>query len=303
MPKEAKATPPLRAPHERKSRDRLPAFRIRRVGLARETWGDLYHFLIDKSWGRLLGLIAGVYIVANFAFAGLYLLGGNVISGAREGSFADAFFFSVQTLATIGYGTMSPATTYAHLLVTAEAFAGTLFAAVVTGLVFSKFSRPTSRVMWSDKAIITVRDGIPSLIIRVANVRANQIVEAQVRVALARNEKTKEGEPVRRFYDLSLVRDRNVMFVLSWTIIHPITETSPLYGMDSAALEAVGAQLILSLIGIDETFAQQVNARHAYDWRDIVWNHRFVDILREENGERIIDYSHFHDVEPDAPRA
>jgi inward rectifier potassium channel len=228
----------------------------------------------------------------------LYLAGGDCISGARPGEFSDAFFFSVQTLATIGYGAMSPRTGYAHLLVTVEAFAGTLFVAVVTGLVFSKFSRPTSRVMWSDKAIISVRDGVRSLMFRVANIRANQIVEAQVRVALARNEKTKEGESVRRFYDLKLVRERNVMFVLTWTVIHPITPDSPLFGMDQAQLTETMAQLVCSLIGIDETFSQTVHARHGYFASDIVWNQRFADILRDENGERLVDYAKFNDLLP-----
>lgn len=287
---------------QKSTRKQFAVFNIRRVGLERAVWSDLYHYLIDKSWLRLLGLLAAVYILANLIFAFLYLAGGDCIAGARPGEFSDAFFFSVQTLATIGYGSMSPRTGYAHLLVTGEAFAGTLFVAVVTGLVFSKFSRPTSRVMWSDKALISLRDGVPSLVFRVANVRANQIVEAQVRVALARNEKTLEGEPVRRFYDLKLVRERNVMFVLTWTVVHPITPESPLYGADEHKLKEMDPQLICSLIGIDETFAQTVHARHSYLSRDIGWNQRFADILREENGERIIDYTRFNDLRPDEVR-
>jgi inward rectifier potassium channel len=285
----------------RSTRLQLGFLKIRRIGLRRAIWSDLYHYLIDKSWSRLLGLLAAVYLLANLGFAGLYLAGGDCISGMRPGHFSDAFFFSVQTLATIGYGVMSPRTTYAHLLVTIEAFAGTLFVAVVTGLVFSKFSRPTSRVMWSDRAIITIRDGVPSLVFRVANIRANQIVEAQVRVALARSEQTAEGESVRRFYDLKLVRERNVMFVLTWTVVHPITPESPLFGVDAAQLKATNAQLVCSLIGLDETFSQTVHARHAYQAEDLAWNRRFADIMHDENGERILDYSKFNDLQPEAP--
>jgi inward rectifier potassium channel len=283
-------------------RQQFTIFGIRRVGLRRAIWSDLYHYLIDKSWARLLGLLAGVYVLANLCFACLYLIGGDCIAGARAGEFSDAFFFSVQTLATIGYGSMSPRTGYAHILVTIEAFAGTLFVAVVTGLVFSKFSRPTSRVMWSDKAIITTRDGIRSLMFRVANIRANQIVEAQMRVALARNEKTQEGESVRRFYDLKLVRERNVMFMLTWTVIHPITPESPLYGLNVTQLRESQSQLVCSLIGIDETFAQTVHARHGYSADEIVSDHRFADILLDENGERIVDYAKFNDLVPDVVR-
>jgi inward rectifier potassium channel len=282
------------------TRRQLPTLQIRRVGLEREVWSDLYHFLIDKSWIRLLGLIAFVYVVSNVVFAGLYLLGGNCIAGARLGHFGDAFFFSVQTLATIGYGSMSPATTYAHVLVTIEAFLGTLFVAVVTGLVFSKFSRPTSRVMWSKNAIITAREGVTSLMFRVANIRANQIVEAQVRVALARNAVTVEGEPVRRFYDLKLTRERNVMFVLTWTVVHQITPDSPLYGMSAEDWRTQRAQLVCSLIGIDETFSQTVHARHGYQPEDIAWNRQFADILREQDGERVVDYTLFHELKPEA---
>jgi inward rectifier potassium channel len=281
------------------TRETLSVFKVRRIGLRRQVWSDLYHYLIDKSWGRLLGLLALVYVGANLIFAVLYLAGGDCIAGARPGQFSDAFFFSVQTLATIGYGSMSPRTGYAHLLVTTEAFAGTLFVAVVTGLVFSKFSRPTSRVMWSDKALIGMRDGVRSLVLRVANVRANQIVEAQVRVALARDEETVEGERVRRFYDLKLVRERNVMFVLTWTIVHPITPESPLYGLDPEKLRNSKTQLICSLVGIDETFSQTVHARHGYFTEEIVWNRRFADILRNENGERIVDYARFNDLLPE----
>lgn len=190
---------------------------VERRNIRRAPLADLYHNLIARSWGRLLGLLAFVYLAANCIFAGLYRLGGDCISGAH--SFKELFFFSVQTLSTIGYGTMAPQTTYAHVLVTFQAFAGTLFVAIVTGLVFSKFSRPTARVMWSKNAVVIERDGKRLLQFRMANERANQIVEAQLRVAIARMELSPDGERMRRFYDLKLQRDRNVIFVLTWTAI------------------------------------------------------------------------------------
>jgi inward rectifier potassium channel len=258
---------------------------------------DLYHNLIARSWGRLLGLLAAVYTGANMLFALAYFIGGDCIAGAT--GFRDLFFFSVQTMSTIGYGTMVPHTTYAHILVTVQAFAGTLFVALVTGLVFAKFSRPTARVMWSKNIVIIERGGKRLLQFRLANARANQIVEAQVRVALARTEFSPDGERMRRFHDLVLQRDRNVIFVLSWTVVHEIDTRSPLHGLTIDEMKAQSVQLIASVIGLDETFSQQVHARHAYDPADFVHDMRFADILGvEADGTRYIDYSRFDELVP-----
>jgi inward rectifier potassium channel len=276
---------------------RLFAIPVERRNVRRAVWSDLYHFLIDRSWSHLLGLVAAVYIAANVLFAGLYKLGGDCVQGAH--SFLDNFFFSVQTLSTIGYGSMAPHTTYAHLLVTVEAFAGTLFLAVVTGLVFSKFARPTARVMWSNCVVVVEREGRRHLMFRMANERANQIVEAQLRLVLARTEITTDGERMRRFYDLKLLRERNTMFVLSWTAIHVITPDSPLYGLTLEQMKEQQVQLVCSLIGIDETFAQQVHSRHAYQPDDFVWDQRFADIVGvNPDGSRYVDYARFHHVVP-----
>jgi inward rectifier potassium channel len=258
---------------------------------------DLYHSLISGSWLRLLGILGAGYVLANFAFAALYDLGGDCVSGAVR--FRDLVFFSVHTLSTIGYGTMAPKTTYANLLVTVEAFSGTLFVALVTGLVFAKFSRPTARVMWSRNVVFLERGGRRFLQFRMANERANQIVEAQLRVALARNEVTGDGERQRRFHDLKLQRDRNVIFVLTWTAVHEIDEQSPLYGMSLEQMRGANLQLIGSLIGLDETFSQQVHSRHSYEPRDFVWDMRFADIIgMDGNGLRYVDYAHFDKLVP-----
>ena len=270
---------------------------VERRNIRRAPLADLYHSLIARSWGRLLGLLASVYLSANLLFAALYRLGGDCVAGAI--SFRDLFFFSVETLSTIGYGTMVPRTTYAHLLVTFQAFAGTLFVALVTGLVFAKFSRPTARVMWSQKVVIIERGGKRLLQFRVANARANQIVEAQMRVALARNETTADGERMRRFHDLVLQRDRNVIFVLTWTAVHEIDERSPLHGLTLEQMKDSGLQIIGSLIGLDETFSQQVHARHSYTPEDFVADMRFADIIGiEPDGSRYVDYARFDDLVP-----
>src|SRR5256885_6916841 len=220
----------------------LLPFVVERRNVRRAILADLYHYLIARSWGRLLGLLAVFYTLANLIFAILYMLGGDCIAGAV--SFRDHFFFSVHTLSTIGYGTMAPKTTYANVLVAVQAFLGTLFVAVTTGLVFAKFSRPTARVMWSKNVIIVERDGKKMLMFRMANERANQIVEATLRAAVARTEVSSDGERLRRFQDITLERNSNIVFVLSWTAMHVIDEKSPLYGLTREQMKAQAFNLI-----------------------------------------------------------
>ncbi len=271
-----------------------------RTGIRRPPVQDLYLRLLAAPWPLLLAALGVSYIGANAVFAAAYLLGGDTLTGARPGSFADAFFFSVHTMATIGYGSIVPRTLYAHVLVTIESMVGLLGLALVTGLMFAKFSRPTARVLFSDVAVVTRRDGVPSLMFRMANARGNQIVEARLHVVLAVTEQTPEGEVVRRLYDLALVRSQHVLFTLSWTAVHQLTPQSPLFDKSAADLAAGEAEIVVSLTGLDDAYAQTVYARHAYASQDIVWGARFVDILsRAPDGRRRIDYTHFHDVVSD----
>lgn len=270
---------------------------IVRAGVTRGHLGDLYHFLLVSSWPRLLAILVGLYLASNALFACAYLLGDQPIVNARPGSFADAFFFSIETMSTIGYGVLAPRTPYANVLMAAEAFVGLLGLAMVTGMIFAKFSRPTARVLFSRVAVMTRRDGVPCLMFRMANRRGNQIVEARVHVVLALTETTAEGEIIRALHDLAMAREQNALFALSWTAIHPITEQSPLFRVTRESLLAKEAEIIVSLTGLDETFSQTVHARHSYVPEEIVWNARFVDILsRAPDGRRQVDYSRFHDV-------
>ena len=269
------------------------------LGIEDSRFSDLYHFLLTESWPVLLGGIVLIFVTANAFFAVLYMIDRGV-DNARPNSFADAFFFSVQTMATIGFGRMSPNSVVANLLVTVEALIGLIGLAVVTGLVFAKFSRPTARVRFSKLAIVSPRDGTPSLMFRMANLRANRIVDAEARVVFARQEQTLEGEWMRRFHDLKLQRNRNSLFIYSWTAIHPVNEQSPVYGETLESMRARSAEIIVSVTGLDETFAQTVHARHVYKPDHIVWNRRFVDILeRNPDGTMSIDYTHFDDLIPE----
>ncbi|MGH7931853.1 MAG: ion channel [Candidatus Binataceae bacterium] len=265
-------------------------------GVGRAYLTDLYYFLLTASWSFLLFLIAAAFGFANTIFALLYLLDGG-IEHARPGSFADVFFFSVETMATIGYGKMSPVTLVANALMSFEALIGLIGLALVTGLIFAKFSRPNARVRFSRVAVIAKRDGVPCLMFRMANVRSNQIVEAQLHAVLARQEVTTEGESMRRFYDLELARQRNAIFALSWTAIHPIDEKSPFFGADPRLLTEWDATVVVSLIGLDATFAQTIHARHYYEPEDIIWGARYADIMEFlPDGTTVLDYARFDDT-------
>lgn len=242
---------------------------------------DFYHFVMDAPWSVVLVFIALTYILTNIVFAGLYLSGGDCIVAAQPGSFSDAFFFSVQTMATIGYGAMAPKTLYAHILVTVEAILGLFGVALATGMVFAKFARPTARVLWSDVALLNKRNGVPHLILRVANTRNNQIVEASLRLSALKFETTTEGERMRRFYDMPLVRSQNPIFAMTWTVMHPIDENSPLHGMSYQDMIDGRIEVLAILTGLDSTFGQTIHARFAYAMEDIKENARFKDIVIE----------------------
>jgi inward rectifier potassium channel len=270
-----------------------------RLGLKRGPFSDLYHFLLKTTWLRLVALFVALYVILNALFALAYMAQPGAIENARPGSFFDAFFFSVQTMATIGYGKMTPVSAFANVLVSIEALFGLLGFAMATGLIFAKFSRPTSRVLFSRVAVIAPRDGVPSLFFRMGNERANLVVEAQLGVTLLRNEVTAEGERIRRIYDLKLQRARSPVFTLSWTAIHPITPDSPLHGQTAESLAKVEALIVASFRGLDDTFSQDVHARHTYAFDQIVWGGRFADIIGlDDDGRRVIDYARFHDVLP-----
>lgn len=278
---------------------------IERLGVPGQRFSDLYHFLLNARWSVVIAVIAGAYLFANFLFALGYLAIGDGIENARPGSFTDAFFFSVQTMATIGYGKMVPHSLVAHVLVTVEALIGMAGVAMATGLMFAKFARPTARVMFSRVAVVTTYDGVPTLMFRAANERSNLILEAQMRVVLTRQEQNAEGLRMRRFYDMALSRSQTSVFTLSWTVMHVIDERSPLFGATRESLAAVEAEIMVSMMGIDDTFSQTVHARHQYPPRNIVWGARFADILTlHPDGRRVIDYDRFHDiVETDEQRA
>ena len=291
------AAPP---PIQRITKDLFSRQGVKAIGLERAPHKDIYHFVLGRSWPSFFLLVAMVFVVTNMLFAWLYLAEPGSITNARPGSFEDALNFSVQTLATIGYGGMSPASRYGHVVVALEAIVGILMVALITGITFTRFARPTARVLFSNKVVISPRDGVPHVMFRMANWRGNLIVEAQLHVVILAEEHTAEGDVFRRPVELPLVRDRNATFILSWTAMHKIDEKSPFFGEDPlATLRAQNAQIFLSLSGLDETMGQTIHARYNYSPDDCVVNARFADVVTpRHDGSRLVDYSFFHHVIP-----
>jgi inward rectifier potassium channel len=267
--------------------------------LLKQYWRDPYHLMLSVSWKMFFFSIGLGYLCLNAIFALLYLLGGDSLVGARPGNFEDAFFFSVQTFASIGYGVISPKTSYAHGIVTLEAIMSLLTIAIVTGLTFSRFSRPTTRVLFSKNVLITSYNGHPTLILRTANARHNHIAEAQAQLYFTRDEETLEGNRIRRFYALTLSRAHTPSFMLSWNIMHTIDETSPLYNVTLEEFRECGGQLIISIAGVDETANYNIHVRNTYGVNEVLWDHHFIDIIyTDEVGDRYIDYNKFHHTRP-----
>jgi len=299
----------VRADAEAASRPRFSNVSARRkdihiIGVERGGLRDFYHWVLTIPWWVFYVCLVGTYLSLNLIFASLYWLDPGGVANTRPGSFLDVFFFSVETISTIGYGVMTPKSLYANIVMTAEAFTGLGMVAIATGLIFSRVSRPTARVMFSRIAVVTPFDGVPALMFRAANQRGNQILEAEATVNLFGEVKTLEGHNMRRFQPLQLVRSRQPMFALSWTLIHLIDETSPLFGATSESMQAGGAEIVVAVSGVDEIFAQRIYARHSYLPDEIVWNRQLVDVLTtNEDGDRVLNYHNFHKLVelPDDP--
>ncbi len=275
--------------------------KVRPLGM-RGVWGeDLYHRLMQLTWPRLGLLFAAGFLAFNLLFGVLYRLDPAGLSEPHEPSalplLARDFFFSVHTVATIGYGNTYPVSAYANVLVVAEITVGILIFALTTGIAFARFSRPTARILFSEIAVVREVGGTPTLMLRAANQRHNLIYSAQVEVSLLIDDMF-DGKPMRRFVDLELLRHRNPVFALTWTIMHPIDANSPLHGWIEHQSQMGNAEIIVVLSGTDASSGQTIYGRWAYRAENVRWGMRFADILGiDEQGVRTIDYERFHAVE------
>jgi len=269
------------------------------VGDERAILRDAYHTFLRMPWWLSLLIIAAGFFVANVGFAVIYLFVGG-IGGAREGSFIDALSFSVQTMSTIGYGVMHPASGAATGVMIVESLFSIIVTALATGLVFAKFSRPTTRVAFSKTAVITKHEGQSTLMFRVGNRRSNVIVEATIHVVAYMTKLTAEGETFYRGYDLKLARDRQVGMTRGWTVMHVIDDTSPLAGLDAEAAAKAELDLYIALTGIDDTTKQQIHTVHYYPVGSVEFGHRYLDTLSVlADGSYLVDQRNFDRTVPD----
>jgi inward rectifier potassium channel len=276
--------------------------RVRGINQERQRFGDLYHGLLNLPWPGFIAVIVGGYVVANLLFALVYTLLPDAIHGST--GFVDNFFFSVQTWATIGYGGMTPKTMAANIVVVAESMIGIFGVALLTGLLFAKFSRPTSQILFADAAVVASYGGRPTLMIRVANERHSTIADSTAHVTLLRPSVSPEGIRMRRLLDMKLVRETQPVFRLSWTLMHVIDDASPLADLRSDdEFRASGARVVVTMMGWDASVAQTVHASFSYGPEHLRFGQRYVDATIDDGDNGLIlDYAKFHLTEP-APMA
>jgi len=271
-----------------------------KVGTDAWRWRDVYRWLLGLRWPRFAAFVGSLYVGLNLLFAALYSFQQNSIAGSTGGHwFFDCFFFSVQTLATVGYGHMYPQTLYAHVVSTIEIMTGIFLLATMTGLIFVRFSRPTARVVFSKSLVIAALNGKPTLMVRIGNENQHSMVEAEFRIMFSRDEPLLEGGDFRYFYVLKLHFDRLTVFPAALTLRHTIDEKSPLHGATPESLAAQRALLFVSVVGIDPVIAAEVQTQHDYNWRDIRFGERFVEIYTDHRDGRLtVDYGRLHETEP-----
>jgi inward rectifier potassium channel len=266
-------------------------------GLSLSFWADISHRCMTASWPAFIAGAAFLFLLFNAAFALLYMLGHQPISNVPGGDYIDYLYFSIETLSTAGYGDMHPQTHCGHFIATAELFTGIFSMSLMTGLIFARFSRPNARLLFANNPVVSDHDGVPTLMVRFANERHNIIGNATARLWLFRNVVTREGHTIRRFDELPLLRNESPALALSWTLFHVINEASPLYGLSPADFNAAGISLVVVVSGYDVVAAQTVHARKSYDHPEILFGHRYVDVLSTAQDGRVrIDYGRFHDT-------
>jgi len=276
---------------------RLGSREIIAEGLELNFWADISHRCMTASWPAFILGAALVFLVFNAVFGLLYLVGDQPIANVKGQDYIDYFYFSIETLSTAGYGDMHPQTHYGHFIATIELFTGIFSMSLMTGLIFARFSRPSARLLFANNPVVAAHEGVSTLMVRFANERHNVIGNATARLWMFKDILTAEGQEIRRFYELPLLRNENPALALSWTLYHVIDAQSPLDGMTPEDFAASGVSLVVVVSGYDVIAAQTVHARKSYDHQDIRFGHRYVDVLGTSDDGRVrIDYGRFHDT-------
>jgi inward rectifier potassium channel len=277
------------------------ALGLRNLGAQRFDLRDPYHLAVSLSWPAFIVAMVGVWLAINLTFAALYVLSPGDIANARPGSFGDTFFFSIETLATVGYGVMAPATTFGHILSAIEIVIGTAFTAIVTGLLFVRFSRPQTKILYAENAVITIHNGNPTLMLRAANGRASVMTGAKARLFVLLEEHTTEGIRYRRIHDLRLLQPNLPIFVMPWTLMHMIDRTSPLHGYTPDELAASATRMILTIEARDQALAALVQDIKDYRGAHVRFGMHFAEAVTvDESGNATADLSRLSLLEPDA---
>jgi len=281
------------------------SFNVERSGLSFWQWFSPYHFMLTIPWWQFFAITTGAYLLVNGVYALAYLACGpnalgTIYVGLERHTFLRCFFFSVQTLSTIGYGQVYPVGLFANTVVTFEALTGLIGVAIITGLLFARFSRPSAKILFSRHAVIAPYRAIIASEFRVANgLRRNELIEASAKVLLTKFEDV-DGVRTRRYYPLALERERVTFLPLTWTVVHPIDENSPMYGETLDSLRESTAEFIVLLGGLDEAISAQVNQRTSYTPDEILWDARFANafLIAETRGRKVtFDMQKFDAVE------
>lgn len=275
---------------------------VRRIGQSFEAKLNLYHRLITMHWLALVAVVFLSYLFINFFFAGIYYyIGTEHLVGMKSteplSAFGDAFFFSSQTLTTVGYGHISPSGILTNVIASVEALVGLMLFAIITGLLYGRFSRPNPKVLFSKNALIAPYLDTNALMFRLVNEKSNPIVNLSANVTFSRNETNEAGKIVRKYYNLPLERSLVRLFPMSWTIVHAITDESPLFNETQESLAAADTEIIITLDGINDTYADQIFIRHSYLYSEFVWGAKFVNMMLTDNEQYQIDLSMLSDFE------
>ena len=285
---------------ERLSKSRVVRFGDREIiteGLDLSFWADISHRSMTASWPSFIAGAVLVFAVFNAGFGLLYWIGDQPISNVARNDYLDYLYFSIETLSTAGYGDMHPQTHYGHFIAAVELFTGIFSMSLMTGMIFFRFSRPSARLLFANNPVIAIQDGEPTLMVRFANERHNIIGNATARLWVLKNTISKEGQPIRRFSELSLLKNEHPALALSWTLYHTLDETSPIHNLNADEMGAANIAIAVVVSGYDVVAAQTIHTQKSYDHTDIRFGQRYADILENLDDRRIrIDYGKFHDT-------
>ena len=288
-------------PREKAAWVRFGSFEFKKKGVSRFDLRDPYHLAVALTWPQFLATLLAMYLLVNIAFATCFWLVPGSIANARPYNFPDALFFSIETLATVGYGEMYPATLYGHVVAATEIVCGVAFTAILTGLTFVRFSRPRANLVFASNPVVAMHNGTPTLMLRVGNGRANVLLDATTKLNVLLSVTTAEGKLFRRAQELRLERAHLPVFPLTWTLMHVMDQHSPLHGYDAAQMAAAGSQLFVTLEARDPTLATSVHEIRNYATEEICFGMRYVDaITTEEDGTLVADLAKIGEMEPDA---